>query len=195
MMNSNEEEKQEAEGDELPDEGEPEEFEPEEETADKVKKLREKLKECEKEKQEYLDGWQRAKADFVNSRRRLEEEKAAALSKAGEEVLLEILPVVDSFEMAFADRESWEQAPSEWRKGVESIYSQLTNVLKRHNVSAIDPEAGTAFDPQQHEAMEMVPVSDEADDHTVQAVLQKGYRSNGGIIRAAKVKVGEYQGS
>jgi molecular chaperone GrpE (heat shock protein) len=82
-----------------------------------LKKLRERLKKCEIEKQEYLVGWQRSKADFVNARRKDTEEREVFAKIAGERVILELLPVVDSFEMAFARRAEWEAVPPEWRAG------------------------------------------------------------------------------
>lgn len=163
-----------------------------ESAAAKLKKLRDELKKCQKEKEEYLAGWQRAKADFINARR--EEEKARADFKkfANKELLMEILSVADSFDMAFANKESWEKVDKNWRVGVEYIYSQLLTTLEQHNLKVLDP-IGEKFDPNIHTSIESVPVENKEDDHRIVAVLQKGYTLEGSLIRSPKVKVGEWR--
>ena len=94
-----------------------------------IQKLREKIKKLEKEKEEYLTGWQKERADGVNLRRRAEEEKKEFAKFANEMLVMEILPVLDSFDLAFSNKESWEQIPETWTKGLEYIYSQLLSAL------------------------------------------------------------------
>jgi molecular chaperone GrpE len=159
---------------------------------DTVKELREKLKKALAEKQEYLDGWQRAKADFVNARKRDEEGRKEMVKYASEEILSELIPVLDSFTMAFANKEAWEKVDKNWRMGVEYIYSQLGNTLDSHGLKAYDPK-GEKFDPMKHSAVASIPVTDESQDHVVLEVLQKGYILNDKIIRPAQVKIGEYK--
>lgn len=181
-----------------PDEEQTEEFVPEDgegNTAtqkDVVKDLREKLKKALAEKQEYLDGWQRAKADFVNARKREEEARKDLVKYANESLILELGPVLDSFAMAFANKEAWEKVDKNWRMGVEYIYSQLKGVLESNGFGEFDP-MGEQFDPARHHAIESVPVDDQAQDHKVAAVIQKGYMLNGKIIRPASVKIGEFK--
>lgn len=81
-----------------------------------VKKLREKLKTAVEEKQTYLDGWQRDKAEFMNARKRDEEAKQEFLKFSKINVIEDILPVIDSFDMAMANKASWESISEEWRK-------------------------------------------------------------------------------
>ena len=69
-----------------------------------IAKLREKLKECESEKQENLNGWQRTKADFVNLKKRSEEENREFIKYANNRLIEEIIPVLESFEMAFSNK-------------------------------------------------------------------------------------------
>lgn len=158
-----------------------------------IKKLREKLKSCVEEKQTYLDGWQRAKADFVNARKRDEEDKREFIRFAKEGMLVDILPVLQSFEMAFGNREAWEKVDKNWRIGVEYIYSQLKQTLEAQGLKEISP-LGLPFDPARDEAVEYVPVAKEADHHKVVEVVQKGYNLDTKALRAPKVKVGEYKG-
>ena len=118
--------------DDLIDEGEiiiEEEVLGEESHKDKIKSLREKLKACEAEKKEYLDGWQRAKADTINSKKEWEASRSGLMNLGSEAVVEDLLPVLDSFEMAFKNKEKWEAVDENWRTGVEYIYNQLIESL------------------------------------------------------------------
>ncbi len=154
-------------------------------------KLREKLKKCIEEKQEYLDGWQRTKADFINARKRDEEAKKEAMKFANENLVEELIPVLDSFEMATGNKEAWEKIDKNWRMGVEHIYSQLRSALARNNLVEINP-LGEKFDPVRDEAVEFEKVEGEAQGGVITKVIQKGYSLNGRVIKAPKVKVGEF---
>lgn len=155
-----------------------------------IKKLREKLKVVEAEKVEYLTGWQRAKADFINARKRDEEDKRAFAKRATEDLIVELVPVLQSFESAMANKEAWEKIDKNWRTGVEYIAGQLKKALVDHGLTEIDP-IGKEFDPTRDEAMEHVSVTEENKNNIVLEVLQKGYELNGTVIRAPRVKVGE----
>jgi molecular chaperone GrpE len=160
--------------------------------AEKIKQLREKLNKSEAERMEYLAGWQRAKADLINARKRDEEDKKEFVKYANEDLLGEILSVLDSFDMAFANKEAWEKVDLNWRTGVEYIYSQLLSALERFNLKVINP-VGQKFDPNHHVSIESVPVTDKSQDGIIVRVVQKGYELNGKVIRAPKVEVGELQ--
>lgn len=155
-----------------------------------VKKLREKLKTAVEEKQAYLDGWQRDKAEFMNARKRDEEAKQEFLKFAKLNVIEDILPVLDSFDMAMANKASWESISAEWRSGVEGIYNQLLGVLTKQGVTSFG-SIGDTFDPNLHQSVSMVPTDDKSKDHTVAVVLQKGYTLSGKVIRPAMVQVFE----
>lgn len=156
-----------------------------------IKKLRQRIKELEGKVQEYLTGWQKERADSVNLRKRLEEEKKEFAKFAKEDISTELISVLDSFDSAFKNKEAWEKVDKNWRVGVEYIHSQLVNVLSNHGVSIIAP-LGEKFDPQRDEAIENVPVENAEDDHKILEVVSVGYRLQNKIIRAPKVKVGEY---
>ena len=155
---------------------------------DRIKRLREKLRSCEKEKTANLDGWQRTKADFVNFRKREEEGKGEFLKFAGEQVVTDLLPVLESFHMAFANKEAWDKVDKSWRSGVEYIHTQLLQILHDHGLSKVDPK-GKDFDHQEHMSIGMVPTEDKKLHHKVAEVLQMGYRLNGKLIRSPQVKI------
>lgn len=162
----------------------------------KLKQLQAKVKACEEEKRQTLEDLQRAKAEFLNSRRRLEEEKLRDRSRTEAKHIERLLPLVDSFQMAMSNAAVWEAVDGEWRKGVESIYTQLQKILASYDVSEINP-LGATFNPEQHEAMNEVPVTNQKDDHKVVTVLQPGFvRTIAGkeeLIRPARVSVGVFQ--
>jgi molecular chaperone GrpE len=158
-----------------------------------MKRLREKLDQCVKEKQEYLDGWQRAKADLINLRKRDEEERKEFVKFAKEDLVTELIPVLESFEMAKANKEAWEKIDKNWRMGVEHIHSQLLKILEGNNLKEINPK-GEKFDPMRDEAVAYEPVEDKNLDHAIIEVIQKGYSFSGKILKAPRVKVGEYKG-
>lgn len=160
---------------------------------DALKKLREKLKVCVAEKQKYLDGWQRDKADFVNSKRRDDEAQKEFIKFSNLNLISELIPVLDSYNMAMGNKEVWEKVDKNWRIGVEYIYNQLKKILEDNGLQEIDP-IGKKFDPMQDEAIEYVKIEEEVKDHTVVSVIQKGYSLNGKILKAPKVRVGELKG-
>ena len=164
----------------------------EENALEAVRKLKEKLKISEKERMEYLTGWQRAKADLVNARKRDEADRQEFMKFANERLIDGLLPVLESFDMAIGNKESWEKVDKNWRVGVEYIYTQLKKVLADSGLVEINP-LGEKFDINRDEATEYVPVETETDDHKVVAVLQKGYTLNGRPMRPPKVKVGEWK--
>ena len=162
----------------------------EENAAEAIKKLREKLKKTEAERNEYLTGWQRAKADLINARKR-DEEAHRELSKfANERLIVELIPVLESFEMAMGNREAWEKADKNWRVGVEYIAQQLKKALEDNGLVEINP-IGKPFDVIAHEATGYEAVSDKKDAGKVIRVVQKGYSLNGKEIKVPKVVVGD----
>ena len=157
-----------------------------------IKKLREKLRKSEQEKQEHLDGWQRSKADFINARRRDDEAKQDFLKFSKEEILKDIIPVLDSFDLAFRNQEAWKTLPSDWRTGIESIYNQLLSVLGNHGIQKLVPK-DDLFDPKLHEAIQMVRVKDKSQNGKIVEVVQAGYSLLGKEIRSPKVIVASFE--
>ena len=165
----------------------------EEATVETVKKLREKLKKSDAERMEYLTGWQRAKADLINARKRDEADHKDFIKFANERLIDGLIPVLDSFELAMNNKEAWEKADKNWRVGVEYIANQLRKALNDAGLEEINP-IGQKFDPMRDEAAEYVPVDSSDKNHVVIGVMQKGYVLNGRSMRPAKVRVGEFKG-
>ncbi len=157
----------------------------------KVDKLRARIKELEKKNAELLDSWQRDKADFINTRKRDEEAKKEFLKFSKADIISEIIPVLDSFDSAFKNKEAWDKVDKTWRTGVEYIHSQLLNVLTGHGLKVINP-IGLAYVVSRDEAVENIKVDNADYDNKILEVVQVGYELNGREIRAPKVKVGHY---
>lgn len=166
-----------------------EDIEDEANPASVQKKLREKLRKCEAEKKEYLDGWQRMRADFANARKEDDNRRGEMIKFASEGLVEDMLPVLDSFGMAFGNREAWGKVDANWRTGVEYIYAQFFSVLEARGLQEIGT-VGEKIDPRNHISIEGVPVSEQSMADTVVEVVQKGYRLHNKVIRPAKVKVG-----
>lgn len=152
---------------------------------DKIRKLKSDIEKLKAEKQQYLDGWQRDKAEFINARKRDEESKSEFLKFALMGFAEELLAVVDSFESALKIMKTGESADV---SGVEQIYNQLQSVLKKHHIESFGI-VGDVFSPALHQAIGNIDTTDAALDNTVAEVLQNGYTISGKVIRPAFVKV------
>ncbi len=171
---------------------EPEDTELEDEellSKDKLKSLRDKLKLSEEERKKCQDDLQRMKADFLNSRKRLEEQLARDKERATDKLIVELLTLADSFDMAMLDKELWGGMDTRLKTGIEAIQAKLSSILISNNITTISPE-GEMFDPNEHEAVSNSPVTDDGDIDKIIAVLQRGYKRNNDIIRPARVVVG-----
>jgi molecular chaperone GrpE len=144
----------------------------------------EPLARAQRERDEYLDLARRAQADFENYRKRAAKEAAAAGARSKSGLLRELLPIVDNLERALASAGQGEQHLAE---GVQLVHSELIAVLERNGVQQFDP-VGERFDPTEHEALSMRD-QDGAESGLVLDVVEKGYRTNGTILRPARVVV------
>jgi molecular chaperone GrpE len=193
MNNDNEEIELEITDEESTNPDETELVDIEETTDNKIKKIKEKLHTCEDEKKQLLDETQRAKADFLNARKRLEEERLNDRVRGIKTHVEKLLPLCDSFQMAMQDEEVWNKADEAWRKGIEGIHTQLKGILHSYNVEEVDP-TGDNFDPHLHEAVSTEETVDKSKQDKVISVLQKGYlikTPNGSeTIRPARVTIG-----
>jgi molecular chaperone GrpE len=143
-----------------------------------------RVAQVQRERDEYLDLARRAQADFENYRKRAAREAAASGERAKSGLVRELLPVVDNLERALASAQKGEQHLAE---GVRLVHSALIAVLERNGVEQFDPR-GDRFDPGEHEALSMRE-QDGAESGVVLDVVEKGYRSNGSILRPARVVV------
>lgn len=144
------------------------------------------LIEAQKEAQSNKDGWQRARAEFANYKKRVERERIELFQRAAHDTLLALLPIVDDFDRAF------ESVPEDisdnpWIGGVSMIQRKFANLLERYEVEAIDP-TGQPFDPNLHQAIGTEDRDDVESGHVAQT-LQKGYRAGDKVLRLAMVKV------
>lgn len=153
-----------------------------------LKKLRKDIKEARKEKGEYLDGWQRAKADYQNYKNAEGERLVSYATNTKERLVESLLPALDSFDMAMSNKKSWEKVDANWRTGVEYIYNQFMTSLSDNGITTID-KVDVAFDPNLHQSIETTDTEDESKDHTIARIIQKGYKMGDRIIRPARVVV------
>lgn len=163
----------------------------EEHAQESVSKLKGKLKDAEAKAKEYLDGWQRAQADFVNIRKRDEEAKMEFLKFAKGDIVEQLIPVLDSFELSLPHPSTKAGlGTGQAVTGLQVIYKQLLSILKANGLEESNP-LGEVFDPRMHEAVGTKETGAEDEDHKILEVVQKGYILGGKIIRPAKVKIGE----
>ncbi|HET9016075.1 MAG TPA: nucleotide exchange factor GrpE [Thermomicrobiaceae bacterium] len=139
---------------------------------------------------EYLDQAQRARAEMINYRRRMEQEMQQVRQHAGERMLTRILPVLDDFHRAIQAVPA-EQASEPWVQGVHLIERKLWTVLEAEGVRPIEA-VGRRFDPSLHEAVTVEEGDGEAD--TVVQEFQRGYTLHERVLRPAMVKVGRGSG-
>ena len=174
--------------DEEPEPGETESEEEEEElplpTPEEVNELRQQAAKAE----EFYDRLQRQVAEADNLRKRLAKEKQDAVRYANESLIEQLLPTMDSFEMAMAAvRNADDSTIDSLKTGIEMVHTQLRRTLEEVGLVEIDA-TGQAFDPSQHEAVSRKK-TDEADEGTVIEQTRKGYRLRDRLLRAASVVV------
>ena len=136
-----------------------------------------------KEKSELNDRVLRLQAEFDNFRKRSEKDRTEFAQYAGMEMVREILPVLDNFELALKA----DSSGKDYAKGVEMIYDRMASSLKKMGLEPIDT-TGALFDPHLHQAVEKVQTED-AEDHTVLSDFQRGYKFKGKLLRPSMVKV------
>jgi molecular chaperone GrpE len=157
----------------------------EEETAPpQVEELQKQLAEEKKKAEDYLAGWQRAQADFINYKRRAEQEKEDNIKYANNNLIIKLLPVLDDFELAFAAIPA-EETEAAWVKGIKVVERKMRNVLESIGISEIKA-TGEQFDPNVHEAV----MQSEGPEGLILQEFQKGYKIGDRVIRASKVSVG-----
>ena len=152
-----------------------EEFVPEEEAEEGpalVKKLRERLKKAVEEKQEYLEGWQRARAEFANYKKSEAEHEERRGERAKAALVEELLPALDALELAVKHHDD----PT-----LKMLEKQFVGSLKKSGIERFGHK-GEEFDPRMHEAL-----AKQGEDHVVMSVERSGYKAGDTIIRPAQV--------
>lgn len=141
------------------------------------------LEKCEKEREEYLNGWKRAKADLINYQKEESKRFEELIKFANAGMIRELITVLDSFDLALAAMEKEGKA----EKGVYMIQTQLGEVLKKNGLERMPASVGGDFDPNLQETVGEVE-SDKPPGTIIEEVA-KGYLLNGRVIRPARVKI------
>ena len=166
-------------------------------TKDIVKKLREENKKIRIERDEYLTLSQRVRADYVNLQKEEEGKRKDLKNFIVANFIEDLLPSMDSFDMAMSNKEAWEKVDSSWRSGIEYIYSQFLKSFENNSVTPINT-VGVPFDAKFHEAIENIETTNKEEDHLVSNIVQSGYKildsnKNDKVIRPARVKVYKFK--
>lgn len=140
----------------------------------------------ETQSQEYLDGWQRARAEFANYKKRVERDLKDNYQNATGDVLKSLLPVMDDFDRATINVPD-DLLGHPWVSGIEMIHRKMSKVLDDFGATVIDP-VGEEFDPNLHEAIGQDADSDMDSGH-VTVTMQKGYMVGDRVLRPALVRV------
>ncbi|MBC7836406.1 nucleotide exchange factor GrpE [Acetobacteraceae bacterium] len=148
-----------------------------------IKRLRERLGKAIEEKQQYLEGWQRSKADFVNLKRDEESRRDLTQVRLKASLAEDLVPVLDSFEMALR------HAPD--NKELALLNKQLLDAVKKMGVERFGG-IGEEFDPHKHEALREITVEKPEQEHTIVSIERSGYSIGDHIIRPAQVSVGHF---
>lgn len=161
---------------------------------DVTKKLREKIKVLEQEKQNNLDGWMRSQADYKNRELQISKEKPEWGKLAVKRFAEDLLVVMDTYDAAKSNKVAWESVDMNWRGGIEYIFNAFENKLGEQGFEKFGKE-GDDFNPEIHEGLGLVEASEEEmktknlKPDTIAQIIMSGYKYNGQVIRPAKVKV------
>jgi molecular chaperone GrpE len=150
----------------------------------RVAKLKAELEQVKAERQEYMDGWQRAKADYVNMLKRIETEGRSMELRGRIKAVETLLPAFDALERA--------KEHAELPAGFDAIVRQLESAFKALGLEAVG-EVGESFDPSLYEALGQEIVAEEEKDDKITTLLERGWRIGDTIIRPAKVRVGRFE--
>jgi len=151
-----------------------------------IEELMKRLGESEAKVAEHLEGWQRAQADFVNYKNRVQRDQELMKSVMKGDIIKKFLPVLDDLERALQNRPADSGA---WVGGIELIQKKLQSILESEGVMRIEAE-GLPFDPNFHEAISHEPSETVGSGHVI-AVVQNGYMLGDRVIRPAMVRVAQ----
>ena len=140
--------------------------------------------EAQQELKEVQDRYLRARADFDNTRKRLQREKEDVVRYAAFETIQSLLPVLDDIEKAIGSKDATSDV---LRKGIEQIQQKMLAAFERAGLKPVDQHE--AFDPRLHEALARAPATEDQADHQILEVWRKGYLFKDRLMRASWVKV------
>ena len=153
---------------------------------DELVALRQELEEQKAKAAEYLDGWQRARAEFANYRKRIEKEQEDRIKSANGAFIARLLPVMDDFERAFQTLPPNLMGMT-WLEGIALIQRKLQMLLEQEGVTVIET-GGQMFDPAFHQAVTHEE-SEEHEEGQIIGEMQKGYRMGDKVLRPSLVRV------
>ena len=148
--------------------------------------LEEQLEKAKSDAAANLEGWQRARAEFANARKRMDRQLSEAYTNATADAVSKLLPVIDDFDRAFANVPE-AIAKDSWFDGIRLVNKKLNSILENANIERINA-VGQPFDPNFHEAILQEP-SDEYESGVVIRELQSGYKLGDRVIRPVLVVV------
>ena len=152
----------------------------------RVNALLEEIERLQSQANEYLDGWQRSRAEFANFKKRTDREMEEARSQIASEILAKYLDILDDLELALMNSPSNDETQA-WTDGIKLIHMKLNTILEAEGVEPILAE-GETFDPNFHEAITYEEDDDHQDGQVIETV-QKGYKLGDRVLRPAKVRV------
>ena len=171
--------------------GEEQEQEQEEPTEAEPEDLPAQLEEALREKDQFRNLAQRIQADFINYKRRMEEERKNLERSANAGLILKVLSIADDFQRALSHLPKDDVTP-EWLEGIQLIQRRLEAFLESEGVSRIEA-LGADFNPEEHEAV-FSQVSSNDEEGKVMSVIREGYKLHGKVLRPAQVSVGMAKG-
>jgi molecular chaperone GrpE len=148
--------------------------------------LLQELEEWRAKSEEYLDGWQRARAEFANYKKRVERDRAQAYQIAAANIFKNYLDVLDDLERALRERPEGDEAAI-WASGIQLIYRKLLSILEAEGVTVMEAE-NQYFDPNIHEAISSEDNADYESGQIIE-VLKQGYVVGDKVLRPALVRV------
>ena len=152
-----------------------------------VEALQAELEEMRAKADEYLDGWQRARAEFANYKKRIDREREQSKQLTAGAIIKRYLDVVDDLERALKNRPQ-EGDGAAWAGGIELIYRKLLNILELEGIKAMQVNSNDPFDPNLHEAITNEDSADHESGEIIE-VVQTGYTIGDHILRPARVRV------
>jgi len=155
-------------------------------SAEEMEHLQDELGQARTKANEYLDGWQRSRAEFANYKRRVEREQSQVYQTASGAVIKRFLNILDDLERALKNRPPTGDGAS-WAEGIELVYRKLISILESEGVKPMQTD-GQMFDPNLHEAI-VSEVSDQHESGQIIEAVQQGYLLGDKVLRPARVRV------
>ena len=156
-------------------------------SSEKSEVTEEEIEKLKKDRDDYLAGWQRAKADFINHKKEEAQRFEEMIKFSNESLIRDLIGPIDSFDLGLAALEK----KGEVEKGIYMIKTQLEDVMRKYGLEKINVKPGDKFDPSVAESLGEE--ESDAPPQTVAEEIEVGYRLNGKIIRPARVKLSKGQ--